>query len=209
MFSFQKLLAKEDKFFSLLEASAEEARTSVHALANLSNDLARHAPAESSALARHRDRQITEEINAAVYTAFITSIQREDIQDLSTALYRITKSADKFTERVLLASHYAQGVDFSKQISLLSDASDIVLQLVKSLRGGMNLKKVSELIDQLQSLESQADKLMPGLYRDLFSGRYEAVQAVFLKDLYELLERAIDRCRTAGNVISRIVLKNS
>jgi uncharacterized protein Yka (UPF0111/DUF47 family) len=47
------------------------------------------------------------------------------------------------------------------------------------------------------------------LYRDLFSGRYDAVKVIVLKDLYELLEKVIDRCRDAGNVISQIVLKNS
>ena len=50
---------------------------------------------------------------------------------------------------------------------------------------------------------------MPSVYQDLYSGRYGAVQAIFLKDLYELLEKAIDRCRSAGNIISLIVLKNS
>ncbi len=209
MFSFQKLLGKEDKLFALLEASAEEARASVRALAGLGKDLARPVSTEDSAYARHRDRQITSEITAAVYTTFVTAIQREDIQALSEALYRITKTADKFTERALIAPAYVQGVDFSKQMTLLEAASDIVLQLVKSLRAGMNPKQIKELIDRLQSLENQADKLMPGLYQGLYSGRYHPVQAIFLKDLYELLEKAVDRCRTAGNIISRIVLKNS
>jgi uncharacterized protein Yka (UPF0111/DUF47 family) len=47
------------------------------------------------------------------------------------------------------------------------------------------------------------------LYRDLFNGQHEPIQVVVLKDLYELLEKIIDRCRDAGNVISHIVLKNS
>ena len=209
MFSVQKLLGKEDKFFTLLEASAQEVRSSVHALVSLKSDLAGDTTTQNSAYARHKDRQITEEINTAVYTAFITSIQREDIQDLAVALYRIAKTADKFTERALAAPHYIQDVDFSKQISFLEAASDIVVQLVKSLRDGMNPKHIRELLDKLQSLENQADSLMPSLYQDLYDGRFDPVQAIFLKDLYELLEKAVDRCRTAGNVIGRIALKNS
>ena len=46
MFSLQKLLGKEDKFFSLLEASAQEARTSVQALVKLSKDLEKPAQVE-------------------------------------------------------------------------------------------------------------------------------------------------------------------
>ena len=42
-----------------------------------------------------------------------------------------------------------------------------------------------------------------------YSGRYDGVQALFLKDVYELLERVVDRCRDAGNVITHIVLKNA
>ncbi len=209
MFSVQKLLAKEDKFFTLLEASAEEARASVRALANLGQELASQTRNQESSYARHRDRKLTEQITTALYATPTTSIQPEDIQDLATALYRITKTVDKFTERALIAPRYVQGVDFSGQIALLEAASDVVLQLVKSLRARVNPKQTKALIDQIQSLENQADKLMPGLYQGLYSGRYGAVQAVLLKDLYELLEKAIDRCRSAGNVISRIVLKNS
>jgi hypothetical protein len=108
-----------------------------------------------------------------------------------------------------VAPQYVRGIDFSKQISLLERATEIVLDLVKSLRGGMNLEKVKELNDRLQFLEGEADKHMLSLYRDLFNGQHEPIQVVVLKDLYELLEKIIDRCRDAGNVISHIVLKNS
>ncbi len=209
MFSVQKLLGKEENFFKLLVASAEEVCRSVHALEDLSKNLDQRTRTEESAFARHKDREITEEITAAIYTTFVTAIEREDIHALSNALYRITKTVDKFTERAFIAPHYVQGLDFSKQIALLEAASDIVLQLVQSLRTGLNPKHVSKLIEELRLLENQADKLMPALYQELFSGRYGAVQIIFLKDLYELLEKAIDCCRSAGNVISRIVLKSS
>ncbi len=50
---------------------------------------------------------------------------------------------------------------------------------------------------------------MLDLLRDLYSGRHESLKVIVLKDLYELLERIIDRCRDAGNVINHIVLKHS
>ena len=102
-----------------------------------------------------------------------------------------------------------RGVDFSKQIGLLERATDIVLELVKSLRKGMDLEKVKDLNDKLQFLEGEADKHMMSLYKDLFSGKHEPLQVIVLKDLYELLEKVIDRCRDAGNVIAHIALKNS
>jgi uncharacterized protein Yka (UPF0111/DUF47 family) len=50
---------------------------------------------------------------------------------------------------------------------------------------------------------------MMSLYKDLFSGKHEPLQVIVLKDLYELLEKVIDRCRNVGNVIARIALKHS
>jgi uncharacterized protein Yka (UPF0111/DUF47 family) len=209
MFSLQKLLGKEDKFYSLLEASAEEARTSVQALVKLSKDLDKITATDDLAYSRQKDKEITKEITAAIYTTFITAIEREDIGELSNALYKIPKTVQKFNERLMLAPQQVRSVDFSKQISFIERATEIVLELVKSLRDGMNLERVKDLNDKLQFLESEADKYMMSLYRELFANHHDPIQVIALKDLYELLERIIDRCRDAGNVISHIVLKNS
>jgi uncharacterized protein len=209
MFSLQKLLGKEDKFFSLLEASAEQARTSVQALVKLSKDLDKTVPLDELSYSRRKDKQITKEISEAVFTTFVTALEREDIEELSNALYKIPKTVEKFTERVLLTPQYVRGIDFLKQISLLERAADIVLELVKSLRDGMDLDKIKDLNDKLQFLEGEADKHMMVLYKDLFNGKHEPLQVIALKDLYELLEKIIDRCRDAGNVLAQIALKNS
>jgi len=209
MFSLQRILGKEDKFFTLLEASAGEAKTSVQALVTLSKGLGDPVSVNEFAYARRKDKQITNEISTAVYTTFITALEREDIEELSNKLYKIPKTVEKFTERLLLAPELVRGVDFSKQIALLENATDLVVELVRCLRGGMNLEKVKDLNDKLQFLEGEADKHMVTLYRDLFSNHHEPVKVVLLKDLYELLEKIIDRCRDAGNVIAHIALKNS
>jgi uncharacterized protein Yka (UPF0111/DUF47 family) len=209
MFSLQKLLGQEDKFFGLLEAAADEARTSVQALVKLTRDLDKMVPQSDIIYSRRKEKEITREISAAVYTTFVTALEREDIEDLAVALYKIPKTVEKFSERLLLAPELVRGIDFSPQISLLERATDIVLDLVKSLRGGMNLEKVKDLNDKLQFLEGEADKLMVTLYKDLYGKKHEPVQVILLKDLYELLEKIIDRCRDAGNVIAHIALKNS
>ena len=209
MFSLQKLLGKEDTFFTLLEASAEAARASVQALVKLSKTLDQPVAFDEFAYARKKDKEITSQISAAVYTTFITALEREDIEELSNALYKIPKMIDKFITRVLAAPQSVRGVDFSKQIHLLERATDIVLELVKSLRTGMDLEKVKGLNDQLQFLESEADNHMMSLYKELFNGKHEAIQVIALKDLYEQLEKVIDRCRDAGNVVANIALKHS
>jgi uncharacterized protein len=209
MFSLQRLLGKEDKFFGLLQASAQEARTSVQALIKLSKDLDKPVAVEDFVSPRRRDKEITREISAAVYGTFVTAIEREDIEDLSTALYKIPKTIEKFSIRVVIAPQYVRGIDFSTQIGFLDRATELVLELVKSLSGGMNLERIKELNDKLQVTEGEADRHMTTLYKELFSGKYEPMQVLALKDLYELLEKVIDRCRDAGNVIAHVVLKNS
>jgi uncharacterized protein Yka (UPF0111/DUF47 family) len=209
MFSIQRLLGKEDMFFELLEASAQEARNSVQTLVKLSKALDKPVELEELARARRKDKEITAQIRNAVYTTFVTALEREDIEALCNALYRIPKTVEKFGERILLAPQQVRGVDFSKQIGLLDQAADCVVQMVKTLRSGSNLDEIKNLNDNLQRIEGDADKAMLELYRDLFSGKHDALKVIVLKDLYELLEKIVDRCRDAGNVISQIALKNS
>jgi uncharacterized protein Yka (UPF0111/DUF47 family) len=64
------------------------------------------------------------------------------------------------------------------------------------------------LNDRLQSIESEADRLMLELYRDLYNSD-DALKFMLRRDLFEILEKAIDRCRDVGNVIYHVVLKNS
>lgn len=209
MFSLQRLLGKEDMFFGLLEASATEAHNSVQSLVKLHANLDQpNALAEFTA-ARRKDKEITKKITEAVYTSFVTALEREDIESLSTALYKIPKMIEKFAQRSLLAPEQVRGVNFSPQINLLEKATNTVLEMVKSLRDGVDLDKTRELNDRLQQVEGEADAAIMALYKDLFSGKYEPIKAMVLKDLYEQLEKVIDRCRDAGNVISHIVLKNS
>jgi uncharacterized protein Yka (UPF0111/DUF47 family) len=208
MFSLQKLLGKEDKFFALLEASAEEARRSVQTLARLNTSVANSISPDEFEYPRLKDKQITQEISAAVYSTFITALEREDIEALSSALYKIPKTAQKFSERLLMAPDLVNGADFSPQINLIIKAVEIVFELVKCLRR-MDLDKVKELNDKLQFIEGQADKQILKHYLELIHSSRAPLQVILLKDLYELLEKIVDRCRDCGNVIAHIALSNA
>jgi uncharacterized protein Yka (UPF0111/DUF47 family) len=209
MFSLQKLLGKEDLFFGLLEASATEAYNSVQSLVKISQSLDKPVELGEFASARRKDKEITGQIRNAIYTTFVTALEREDIDALAHAIYRIPKTVEKFGERIQLVPQHVRGVDFTQQIKYVEQATECVVSLVKSLRAGANLNEVKKWNDRLQQIEGDADKAIMELYRDIFSGRHDALKAVVLKDLYDLLEKVIDRCRDVGTVISQIVLKNS
>ena len=209
MFSLQRLLGKEDKFFDLLEASADEAHSSVQALVKLNKNPDRPALLYEFIQARRKEKQIRAKISEAVYNTFVTALEREDIENLSHALYRIPKTVEKFGERLLLTPEQTQGVDFSKQIVLLEQATQTVVEMVRSLRRGANLEQIMALNDKMQYLEGEADRAIMELLKDLLNVKNDPIKVIVFKDLYELLEKVIDRCRDVGNVISHIVLKNS
>ena len=79
--------------------------------------------------------------------------------------------------------------------------------MVKQLRKGTDIQTAREMNARLQTIEGDADKLELELLRDLYHADYSAKHIIFLRDLYELLEKVIDRCRDAGNVILQVVLK--
>lgn len=91
---------------------------------------------------------------------------------------------------------------------MLEQAAGVVRQMVHEL-SKLDIDRMTGLNDTLRSLENEADRLMPELYRDIFSGRLDNQQMFLLKEFFEILEKAIDRGRQAGVVAYQIVLKNS
>ena len=105
----------------------------------------------------------------------------------------------------------ARDTDFSKHIALLDAATSRVVDLVKLLRqiGSGGLEEAKEINGRLQQIEAEADSLVLETLRDLYSGKHDATKVLALKDLYELLEKVVDRCRDVGNIVTHIVLKSS
>ncbi len=209
MFSLQKLLGKEDKFFDLLEASAEEARTSVRTLIKYLETPEQLKALDEFIATRRKDKAITAQISEALCTTFVTSLEREDIEALSNSLYKIPKTVEKAAERITLGPSFLKGVNLSHGVELLRQATDLVLLMIQELRKGVHLERIKAHNDELQALEAEADDVLLELLRGLYCSQHDTVKVVFLKDLYELLEKVADRCRDAGNVINHIVLKNS
>ena len=209
MFSLQKLFGKDDKFFRLMEASAEECRTSINSLIALLKAPHTHRSLDAFVEARRKDKRITKELTEHLLKTFVTPLEREDIEALADALYKIPKTVEKFSERLLIADQHVHEVDFSKQVGMLGQAGDTIVLLVKELRKGVNIEKVKAQNDQMQHIEGEADKLMLESLRELYNGDHATIKVIMLKDLYEILEKVFDRCRDAGNIVFHIVLKHS
>lgn len=209
MFSLQRFFSKGQRFFDLLEASGEETRQSVHAIAELIRSPHDNRTLEKFVLTRRNEKHLHEEITALLCSTLITPLEREDIEALSNALSRITKGSKKFAERFLLLHSHLPTEVFAQQVRLLQEATNTLCQMVPRLRHRPHLDKVQAENAYLHKCEGEADKLMVELLRDLYGGKYDALQMIVIRDLFELLEKIVDRCRDAGNIVFRIVLKNS
>jgi uncharacterized protein Yka (UPF0111/DUF47 family) len=208
----KKILGKEDKFFDLLEAGAEEARTSVSLLSHYLQTLSTgttQANLDEFVQARRKEKRIRHQMTEELSRTFVTPLEREDIEALSFALYRIPKSVEKIVERLAIYPGRVPTAAFQRQAELLTLACEAVVFMVKELRGGTHIEKVREANDRLQYAEGEADKVMLSLLKELYQGPCEAKELVILQELYELVEQAVDRCRNAGTIVVQIVLKHS
>ena len=211
MFSLKKLLGKEDKFFDLLEAGAGEAKASADLFSSYLQQIAAGAPPKLDDFiqTRRREKRIRHEMNEELSRTFVTPLEREDIEALSFALYRIPKQVEKIVERLSIYPGRVPHEAFKRQAELMSQAADAVVFMVKQLRGGTHIEKIREANDRLQYAEGEADKVMLEQLKELYHGPYEAKELVILQELYEMVEQAVDRCRNAGNIVVQIVLKHS
>ncbi len=211
MISFKKLLGKEEKFYDLLEASADEAKVSAGLLAKI---LANESSAQASSIheiiqTRRKDKRITQQITEELCKTFVTPFEREDIEALSLALYRIPKTVEKIVERLTICPARVPRESMQRQVVLLEEAVGSVVFMVKELRQGTQIEKIQDAHSRLQFAEGEADKIMLALVKDLYNGPYDAKEVVILMELYDLVETAVDRARDAGQVVFQIMLKNS
>ena len=207
MFSLQRLVGGDGEFFTLLEASAEQSALGAKALLELLPQPISARSLERLIDIRRKNKNVTDEIFRLLCRSFVTPLDREDLEKLATSLYKIPKTLEKFTEQWVAGQALLGPMNFSRQLLIIAQSADIVLQMVKDLPRNPEVVTVKRQIDQLQKLEGEADKLLLDLMKDLYSGRYGPVQVLALGGLYELLEKAVDRCRDAGNILFGMALK--
>jgi uncharacterized protein Yka (UPF0111/DUF47 family) len=124
-------------------------------------------------------------------------------------LYKIPKTVEKFAERFIVSGPRVGDTDFARHIRLLEAATSQVVTMVRQIRASISVEGIKEMNNLIQRIEGEADDLILEILRDLYSGAHDATKVLAMKDLYELLEKVIDRCRDAGNVVTHIVLKHA
>lgn len=212
MSALQRIFGRDTKFFDLLESGAAAAKQSASILVALFPKLSAGAPNDvltDLAQARRKHKRISQQTTEELCKNFVTPLEREDIEALSTALYKISKNVEKIGERLLISPSGTDLSLVSRQIIMLEKAAEVVVAMVNEIRAKSHGEQIRDDYERLQAIEGDADKLMNELLRELYHGSSDARVVVFWKDLYELLEKGIDRCRDAGYVVFHVALKYS
>ena len=208
----KRLLGKDELFFDLLEAGAEEAKASVDFFGRYLQTIASGGAStnlDELIHSRRKEKRIRQQMMEALSRTFVTPLDREDIEALSFALYRIPKQVEKIVERISIYPGRMPHEAFQRQAALMLQAADALITMVKQLRHSLGIEKIRETNERLQFAEGEADKVMLGLLKDLYQGDCSAKELVILGEIYEMIEQAVDRCRNAGNIVVQIALKHS
>jgi predicted phosphate transport protein (TIGR00153 family) len=151
--------------------------------------------------------QITRDLIQLLNTQYVTPFDREDIYDLATRLDDVVDYIDEASDLLGLYGVESTTKHAVQQCGILVRACEqlaLVLTRLKGLRG------VQEPLIELKRLEDEADRVVHDAIAALFrDDRIDPLIVIRWKDIYEALERAIDACESAANVIGNVAVKNA
>ena len=156
----------------------------------------------------HAADEATHEIIRKVNSSFITPFDREDIHQLVGQLDDIVDGIDALAKRFPLYHVKHMEPIFQKQTQLLVASTQAVSKAVHQLRHTRRLSELKESLIEIHHLESLGDDNHHAAISDLFVDGADVMRAMRWKELFDLVEEAIDGCEDVGNTLERIVLKN-
>jgi uncharacterized protein len=207
---FGRLLPQEGRFFDYFNSHAEQIVLGAQELVALMEDLGaaeKHIDA-IEAIENAADK-ITHETVAQLHKSFITPLDRDEIHSLINAMDDILDTIQDVAECTTLY-HIQRVTPEAQQLANVSLACctrvKIVVGLISNMDNGSAILQTCQEIDRL---ESDADRIMRGAMSKLFRDERDALQVMKLKAIYEQLEGITDRCEDVAKIVEGIVLENS
>ena len=213
---FGRLLPREGNFFELFNEHGQHIAEGAQAfLAMVQNydDVAereRHSVAVGEA-ERAADK-ITAEVHRLLHRTFITPLDREQIHRLINAMDDVLDLLQDTSEVMSLydIQHLSTDVVRLTEISVrCCDRVQHVLTLLPKLKDAQVAESVLKTCAEIDTLESDADRVMRSAMSRLFREEPDTRQLIKLKAVYEHLESISDRCEDVANLVEGIVLENS
>jgi len=201
------LMPKKSEFFTLFERHAQNAVEAAEALEKLFGDFTdiENKVRDIHAIEHYGDK-LNHEIVRHLNETFVTPLDREDIVGLASRVDDITDVCYDVSELVHLFRVQAIRPGALRQSTVLVTAAREVLLMMKDLEG---LKRLEPHWIKIHTLENEGDQIWREAVGELFTGSDDAIEIVKWKDIYSLVEVAIDRCEDVANIVETIVVKHS
>jgi hypothetical protein len=202
------MIPKDEKFFIMFREMTWNIIEGAELLKDMLDNF--HDPVGSQLRIKeveHKGDSLTHEIIKKLNKSFVTPLEREDIYALSAALDDILDLIDASAQRFVMYNVEKTTPEAKELAFLILKACQVISKGV-SLLGG-KLEHISECCVEVNSLENESDRVCREVISRLFLEEKDPIQIIKWKEIYETLERAVDKCEDAANILESVVLKNA
>lgn len=201
------LVPRERRFYDLFDQHAANILGAAEVLAELFADF-HDIPERQRRIKEyeHQGDEVTHEIVRTLNRTFVTPFDREDIYALSSGLDDVLDFIDEVANTISL-----YGIDHVPDAA--RPMADLLLCAVREVQSAVGKLESGRGLEphwiEIHGLENRGDTQSRQAIAELFRGGMDAIEVVKLKDLYTLLESALDRCEDVANVLESISIKNA
>ncbi len=202
------LLPKEEKYFEMFNQLASHLTESAKLLQTLFSDFDNRATyADQIKAVEHTCDVITHDIIKKLNQTFITPIDREDIHALASGMDDIVDAIEYTSKRVMLY-HVPQSTEHARKMTdVMVRLTGHLQQAIRAL--GNNGDQVLQDCIAIHTLENEGDVYHHEAVEKLFAEEKDPITIIKMKEIYEKMERMIDKAEDVANVLEAIVLKNA
>jgi predicted phosphate transport protein (TIGR00153 family) len=207
---FRALMPKEERFFELFARHAQVTLAGAEALRGLlrGGDDVLRCCREISARENEAD-EITREVLTALRRSFITPLDRGDIKDLITSMDDAIDQMNKTAKVITLFELRNFERPMQEMGEIIVRAANLSMEAVPLLRSiGKESGRLNALTEEIIRIEEHADQLHDQGRKELFLAQTNAITFVIGTEVYEHLEKVVDRFEDVANEISAIVIEN-
>lgn len=204
------IMPPEDKmFFTYFQDSAEICQKTARLYDKIMHDKLTDEYKEKALKYKKKSKLSYKAVLKQLNKSFITPIEREDIQTIAVQLNKITKKIVKacLNLEVYRLNDYTD--EMKEQALTLVQATDKLAEIVKLFKKVSDVEKITKLNIEMKEIEAHGDEIHRRAMGNLFSGKYEALEVIKLRDMYKEIENAFDACFYVTDTILNVVLKQS
>src|SRR5450755_809017 len=209
--SFMKLFTPKDRvFYSLFEEVAD----SVGKMGKLMKEVVAEPDFDKRAaiISQVEDQEhVNDDLTHRIFTElgrnFITPFDREDIHYLASALDDIADYIYSSAKKINFYKVNPNETGIQKLADLIVDGTVQVGLAVHELRNMRDMRKITDALVKINSIENQADDVFDMSIDRLFTIEPDAKEVIKKREIYQVMETVTDKCEDAANVIETIIIK--